>query len=974
MEAAKKWVQYWRNSLADGDRLRIDIDKAIAKSTFDPAYLDEGVLPEIIINPLFAAKEAQLNRQRKKPKKEGWIRLEEIEIALAVFHVLPKVEHGILVGGTKKTAVYPFWIPASLSREGLLMPPDYPFPRVIRTVLEPILSEDSNLSISSVDQVDEALAAAAWEYENWQEYWNFCQQFFEVISGGTLNNYRLPGYAIIHEGMLITDDQVRGASYSIIRLYDNLRFRHKLPALFKTFCGEGVFQKRQLLSSADLAIKSEAHLGHISRTYSLYPSQRQCLHHLLALKGGEILAVSGPPGTGKTTFLQSVIANMTVASAIEGKKPYIIVASSTNNQAVTNIIDSFSRSHSKHEQLAERWLPELHTYAMYLPAARKYVHNGISYTKIMGGGLPDQMEHKAYVKQAKIYFLEQCHIYAQQSFDGVKSAIDWLQQQIINTQKVIQSGIEASQQTTDIRKWLHEYDDRQGTARLFHQVLLNTGKLEIEISFLEGLLEKCSQNLSTNKHIDIHHHWNTIHRLCPFSLPKAWEEMIPQKEGLSSAFYQLYALIEHKLDLLYQVQVAGINFRLWQAAQKYYDSPEHIAGYLDRSFRHQAFLLATHYWEGRWLLEIEPLLKGDLLRRNGKRASENKWRRYAMLTPCFVSTFYMLPRFFQFTFFHEGYETAPLLNFIDLLIVDEAGQVSPEIAGASFALAKKALVVGDIYQIQPIWKIPRNIDFANIARFKLVNKTENLLEINQLFKKGMLASSGNLMKMALNTSCYNLPERLEGGLLLQEHRRCYNDIISYCNQLAYRGELIPKRGPSPQTFLPAFGYYHITSTSQQAGGSRLNLQEAYEMAAWLSQHRQTILDYYADTHQTIEEIVGILTPFAAQRRILRQIFKDYHFEVKKMKIGTIHSLQGAERPIILFSSVYASNNQGMNFFFDRSVHILNVAVSRAKDSFLLFGDMSIFDPLAGTPSGLLAKKLLEEENNDLRKWEVAKIR
>ena len=43
-----------------------------------------------------------------------------------------------------------------------------------------------------------------------------------------------------------------------------------------------------------------------------------------------------------------------------------------------------------------------------------------------------------------------------------------------------------------------------------------------------------------------------------------------------------------------------------------------------------------------------------------------------------------------------------LYDFADLLIVDEAGQVRPEIAGASFALAQKALVIGDTLQIAPI--------------------------------------------------------------------------------------------------------------------------------------------------------------------------------------------------------------------------------------------------------------------------------
>jgi superfamily I DNA and/or RNA helicase len=44
-----------------------------------------------------------------------------------------------------------------------------------------------------------------------------------------------------------------------------------------------------------------------------------------------------------------------------------------------------------------------------------------------------------------------------------------------------------------------------------------------------------------------------------------------------------------------------------------------------------------------------------------------------------------------------------MLEFVDFLIVDEAGQVSPEVGLASFGLAKQAVIVGDIQQIEPVW-------------------------------------------------------------------------------------------------------------------------------------------------------------------------------------------------------------------------------------------------------------------------------
>ncbi len=63
-----------------------------------------------------------------------------------------------------------------------------------------------------------------------------------------------------------------------------------------------------------------------------------------------------------------------------------------------------------------------------------------------------------------------------------------------------------------------------------------------------------------------------------------------------------------------------------------------------------------------------------------------------MLTPCAVATFASLLGKMNFTRRDGGkWATEYLFDFIDLLIVDEAGQVLPEVAGASFALAKRAL-------------------------------------------------------------------------------------------------------------------------------------------------------------------------------------------------------------------------------------------------------------------------------------------
>ena len=153
-----------------------------------------------------------------------------------------------------------------------------------------------------------------------------------------------------------------------------------------------------------------------------------------------------------------------------------------------------------------------------------------------------------------------------------------------------------------------------------------------------------------------------------------------------------------------------------------------------------------------------------------------------MLTPCMVATFAMLPEKLTVSRrgdggFHKDY----LFNFLDLLIVDEAGQVPPDVAGAAFALAKKALVIGDTRQIEPIPQIPKFIDIANLVERGLLPEDHSEEDLDRIEDTGLTASGGSAMRVAQRACRYRPEPELDGGLWLFEHRRCYDEIVAYCN-------------------------------------------------------------------------------------------------------------------------------------------------------------------------------------------------
>ena len=166
--------------------------------------------------------------------------------------------------------------------------------------------------------------------------------------------------------------------------------------------------------------------------------------------------------------------------------------------------------------------------------------------------------------------------------------------------------------------------------------------------------------------------------------------------------------------------------------------------------------------------------------------------------------------------------------------------------------------------------------------------------------------------------------------------------------------------------MPAMGYLHIDGKGELASsGSRYNLLEAETIAAWLTDNQQDIEAHYG---KLLHEVVGIVTPFSAQVSTIKQALGKQGISSganeTSLTVGTVHSLQGAERAIVIFSPVYSKHEDGG--FIDSDNSMLNVAVSRAKDSFLVFGDMDLFEiQPASSPRGLLAKYLFESEKNAL---------
>lgn len=980
------YAGYWRNSLVDTELARGVLTARDIKS-FLSCPLDslrKGRVDQAIVCEIFS--------------KES-VEVQTIEVLVRPKVYLTRLEHGSKRQTSLPGVVAPLVIAANLRRDGWLLPAGSTF--VPRDLLEPlehgsfaigVLDDlDMFLTNHSAPDVDPAMDDNDDQGQHISEAWAECLAHGERLLAFVSKDWAKVerSFEAADYGYLIKNDGAGSASKHIVALYDHMRAEKPSVPLFERYASDTVEPAEPCLPP-NSGFKER--LGHSGSRFPLAPAQRDALSHLLITKAGEILAVNGPPGTGKTTMLLSVVATLWAKAALEGGEPPVILAASTNNQAVTNIIDAFSKDFdSGTGPFAGRWLPDVFSFGAYFPSKSKEESGDAG--RYQTRSFFEHVESVDYVNRAKAAYLQAAaSAYPDADTRSVESVVKALHRDIqVEAEKLAAietAWVQLCHAREALRKELGDDPDATMAERRRDEAVSHaeqhryTELLEQWETYLanEPLLYSLLAWLPPVAKKRLRLARLFLRQVWPWStLNEDWQRFKHIELSIHEIGARLARSLQERQDAvrrgeekLQAVREQLARWRLALAPLGVADRADILSlaeadEAADTSIRFRIFLLTTHYWEGRWLLDMERILPSldAEKKKTGAVAQKKRWYRRMKLTPCVVSTFFMLPADMKASR-HDGggFVSDYLYGFADLLIVDEAGQVLPEVAGASFALAKRALVIGDTLQIEPVWSVPSRIDIGNLVGAGLMEAADEGAYAH-LSDIGKTAASGSVMRIAQCTTRFHYDPDLARGMFLYEHRRCFDEIIGYCNELCYRNKLIPRRGAASKNGLPAMGYLHIDGLCQPgSGGSRVNRLEAETIAAWLAANKDELEAKYG---KRLDQIVGVVTPFGGQVRAIAQACREHGINVGGsggMTVGTVHSLQGAERSVVIFSPVYSKHADGT--FIDKSPSMLNVAVSRAKDSFLVFGDMDVFERSnKSTPRGLLANYLARNPNNVL---------
>ena len=314
------------------------------------------------------------------------------------------------------------------------------------------------------------------------------------------------------------------------------------------------------------------------------------------------------------------------------------------------------------------------------------------------------------------------------------------------------------------------------------------------------------------------------------------------------------------------------------------------------------------------------LLKGRALRNKQEEARTPLWASLFLVVPVISTTFASASRLF-----------GPLgREKLGWVLVDEAGQAAPQQAVGLLWRARRAIVIGDPMQIQPVVTTPRKLIRALFAEHK-VNPEEwaapnvsaqILADRVSWFGTNIITDNGDVWV----------------GSPLRVHRRCENPMFKISNHVAYDSLMV-------------YGTQEGDSEIGKRLGPSCWIDAASDaVGKWSHQEGVFALQLLRDLLDAglANPDVFFITPFRIVARNLRELIRNDPGIAKRLpcksekwvaeRVGTVHTFQGKEaEAVVVVLGAPLDESAGARRWAGCPPNLLNVAVTRAKQRLYVIG-------------------------------------
>ena len=298
------------------------------------------------------------------------------------------------------------------------------------------------------------------------------------------------------------------------------------------------------------------------------------------------------------------------------------------------------------------------------------------------------------------------------------------------------------------------------------------------------------------------------------------------------------------------------------------------------------------------------------------------WATFFIVVPVVSTTFASVNRMFS--------SLQP--ETLGWLLVDEAGQAVPQAAVGAIMRSKRAVVVGDPLQIEPVVTLSNTLTEEICGFFGIDSLTYNAPE-----------ASVQTLADAASSYCAQFPigsGHRDVGSPLLVHRRCDSPMFEISNEIGYANLMVQaKVAQEEEKPLGPSCWYDVVGTT---GPDKWCESEATKLVELLSELRAA--NRSADLY--------VVTPFVIVQDTLRKrlqesgILAGWVDDPRKWvseHIGTVHTVQGREADTVFFVlGAQGSSHGGARNWAGARPNLPNVAVTRAKASLYVIGNRSLW--------------------------------